>query len=56
MNGKVADYVVESVNSIAEVIPEIWGGCRVDDDNQKKISRTNSELDALLSATAAVGA
>lgn len=55
---KVGEYVVECVNSVelAEVIPEIWG-MRMDDDDQKlKLARTNSELDAMLSAFTAVGA
>lgn len=49
---------MECVNSVelAEVIPEIWG-MRMDDDDQKlKLARTNSELDAMLSAFTAVGA
>ncbi|KAK2404900.1 suppressor of disruption of TFIIS [Trifolium repens] len=52
----VGDYVVECVNSVtlAKVIPGIWGN-RMEDD-ERKISRTNSELDALLSAYTAVGA
>lgn len=56
MKNNVGDYVVECVNSVtlAEVIPEIWVS-RVDDYDQK-LSRTNSELDALLSAYTAVGA
>lgn len=56
VKNNVGDYVVEYVNSVtlAEVIPEIWGS-RVDDYDQK-LSRTNSELDALLSAYTAVGA
>lgn len=56
VKSKVGDYVVECVNRIAlaEVVPGIWGN-RVD-DGDRKISRTNSELDALLSAYTAVGA
>ncbi|PNX72536.1 phosphate metabolism protein [Trifolium pratense] len=56
VNNNVGDYTVECVNSVTltKVIPEIWGN-RVDED-ERKISRTNSELDALLSAYTAVGA
>ncbi|GAU23713.1 hypothetical protein TSUD_46430 [Trifolium subterraneum] len=56
VKNNVGDYVVDCVNSVtlAKVIPGIWGN-RVDDD-ERKISRTNSELDALLSAYTAVGA
>jgi hypothetical protein len=56
VKNNVGDYVVECVNSVtlAKVIPGIWGN-RMDDD-ERKISRTNSELDALLSAYTAVGA
>lgn len=54
MKSKEADYAVESVRSIAEVIPEIWGS-RMDGDDQR-LARTKSELDAVLTTTAAVGA
>jgi len=56
VKSKVGDYVVECVNrvALAEAIPGIWGN-RVE-DGERKISRTNSELDALLSAYTAVGA
>lgn len=56
VKSKVGDYVVECVSrvALAEVIPGIWGN-RVE-DGDRKISRTNSELDALLSAYTTVGA
>lgn len=48
-----ADYVVECVNSVPQVIPEIWGNEMDGDDGTMR--RTKSELEAVL-ATAAVGA
>lgn len=48
-----ADYVVENVNKLAQVIPEIWGS-GIDCD-AKRMKRTKSELDRII-ATAAVGA
>ncbi|XP_027366124.1 uncharacterized protein LOC113872625 [Abrus precatorius] len=53
VKSKGADYVVESVNNVAQVIPEIWANAMDGDD--ERITRSKSELDAVL-ATAAVGA
>ncbi|XP_061338655.1 uncharacterized protein C24B11.05 [Gastrolobium bilobum] len=50
---KEADYVVECVNNVAQVIPEIWAS-GMDGDDQR-VARTKSELDAVLTS-AVVGA
>ncbi|KAI4345621.1 hypothetical protein L6164_012723 [Bauhinia variegata] len=48
-----ADYALEVVNNLAQVIPEIWLGGM--DGGDQRITRTKSELEAVLT-TAAVGA
>ena len=48
-----ADYAVESVHSVPQVIPEIWVS-EMDGDDER-LTRTKSDLDAVLT-TAAVGA
>ncbi|KAL2324389.1 hypothetical protein Fmac_023447 [Flemingia macrophylla] len=48
-----ADYAVECVNSVPQVVPEIWANQMDGDDGTMR--RTKSELEAVL-ATAAVGA
>uniref|UniRef100_A0A5B6YRA5 Pyridoxal phosphatase n=1 Tax=Davidia involucrata TaxID=16924 RepID=A0A5B6YRA5_DAVIN len=50
---KEADYALESVNNVAQVIPEIWlSGA---EGNNQSISRTRSQMDSIL-ATPLVGA
>lgn len=53
VKSKEADYVVEHIHHLAQVIPEIWGGGTESGD--QRISRPRSEMDAILSA-ATVGA
>lgn len=53
VKSKGAEYAVESVNNVPQVIPEIWAS-EMDGDDQR-ITRTKSELDAVLTA-ATVGA
>ncbi|TKY51142.1 hypothetical protein E2542_SST22652 [Spatholobus suberectus] len=53
VKSKGADYAVECVNNVAQVIPEIWADEM--DGGDQTITRTKSELEALL-ATAVVGA
>ncbi|KAH7522334.1 hypothetical protein FEM48_Zijuj07G0127400 [Ziziphus jujuba var. spinosa] len=50
---KEADYVLETINNLAQVIPEIW--VSESDGGDQRISRTRSEIDSILSTTA-VGA
>ncbi|XP_071722647.1 uncharacterized protein C24B11.05 [Rutidosis leptorrhynchoides] len=58
VKSKEADYVLETVNNLAQVIPEIWvnqtdGG----DHRRQRISRSRSELESILNtATTPVGA
>ncbi|XP_059431090.1 uncharacterized protein LOC132164573 [Corylus avellana] len=47
---KEADYVLETVHSLAQVIPEVWVS-GMDGDDQR-ISRTKSEIDSILAITA----
>lgn len=54
VKSKGADYAVESVNSVAEVIPEIWASGMDGDD--ERLTRTKSELDAVFNTAAVVGA
>ncbi|XP_052188485.1 phosphate metabolism protein 8 [Diospyros lotus] len=51
---KEADYALETVNNLAQSIPEIWVG-GVTDNNGERISRTRSQLDSII-ATEPVGA
>ncbi|KAK7343587.1 hypothetical protein VNO77_12430 [Canavalia gladiata] len=53
VKSKEADYAVECVNHVAQVIPEIWANEMNGDD--QRITRSKSELEAVL-ATATVGA
>lgn len=46
---KEADYALEDVHNMVQVIPEIWiSGAK---DEQRKISRTRSEIDSALKTT-----
>uniref|UniRef100_A0A2P2J4D5 Uncharacterized protein C24B11.05-like n=2 Tax=Rhizophora mucronata TaxID=61149 RepID=A0A2P2J4D5_RHIMU len=54
VKGKGADYVLENVNNLAEVIPEIW--LSGTDGGDQRISQTRSEMDPILAATTSVGA
>ena len=49
VKSKEADYVVEHIHNLAQVIPEIWVGGTGGGD--QRISRTRSEMDAALAAT-----
>lgn len=53
VKSKEADYVMENVNKLAQVIPEIWGVGK--DNGDQSINRTRSDLDSIL-ATTIVGA
>lgn len=53
VKSKEADYVLETINNLAQVIPEIWVSGM--DGGDKRISRTKSEIDSILAITA-VGA
>lgn len=44
-----ADYVLENVNNLTQVIPEIWVSQSGDGD--QRISRTRSELESILTTT-----
>lgn len=46
---KEADYVLEHIHNLAQVIPEIWVGGTESGD--QRISRPGSEMDAILSPT-----
>lgn len=46
---KEADYVLENVNSLAQVVPEIW--LSGTDDGDQRISRTRSEMDSIFTPT-----
>ncbi|POO02206.1 HAD-like domain containing protein [Trema orientale] len=53
MKTKEADYALETVNNLAQVIPEIWvSGI---ESGEQRMSRTKSDIDSIL-ATTAVGA
>ncbi|KAM7280760.1 hypothetical protein ACFE04_007894 [Oxalis oulophora] len=60
IKSKEADYVLEKINKLPQVIPEIWVKpiTVVDGDDQQRISRSMSELESILSspATTSVGA
>ncbi|CAK7327028.1 unnamed protein product [Dovyalis caffra] len=49
VKSKEADYVLEHIHNLAQVIPEIW--VRATDSSDPRISRTRSEMDAILTAT-----
>lgn len=53
VKGKEADYVLETVNNLAQVVPEIWASGVEGGD--RRIGRTRSEIDSIL-ATTPVGA
>lgn len=44
-----ADYVLENVNNLTQVIPEIW--VSQSDGGDQRISRTRSELESILTTT-----
>ena len=50
VKSKEADYVIENVNSLAQVIPEVWVSGM--DGGDQRISRTKSEIDSILAITA----
>lgn len=49
VKSKEADYVLEHIHNLAQVIPEIWA--KGTDSGDQRISRTRSEMDAVLTAT-----
>ncbi|KAF2284169.1 hypothetical protein GH714_019734 [Hevea brasiliensis] len=49
VKSKEADYVMENVNKLAQVIPEIWVIGKNNGD--QSINRTRSELDSILETT-----
>ncbi|OMP07078.1 hypothetical protein COLO4_07651 [Corchorus olitorius] len=51
---KEADYAMENVNDLAQVIPEIW--VNQTDGGDERISRSISELDTMLPAATPVRA
>lgn len=46
-----ADYAVESVNKLTQVIPEIWAGRNSEGSEHKMIQRSKSELETILTTT-----
>ncbi|KAI3469560.1 hypothetical protein Pfo_026223 [Paulownia fortunei] len=48
MKSKEADYALETVTNMVQVIPEIWLN---EEDDGKRISHTRSEMDSILAAT-----
>lgn len=53
---KEADYAVENINNLAQVVPEIWVSA-TDGGDQTNIKRSVSGLDSVIAgATTAVGA
>lgn len=54
MKNKEADYAVEHVGNLMQVIPEIWS--KGTDGGDQKIRRSRSELDVVLAPTPPVGA
>ncbi|KAL5782578.1 hypothetical protein ACOSP7_007607 [Xanthoceras sorbifolium] len=53
MKSKEADYALENINNLAQVVPEIWFS--KSDGGDERITRTRSELDSILT-TMSVGA
>ncbi|KAK9287653.1 hypothetical protein L1049_016090 [Liquidambar formosana] len=51
VKSKESDYAMESVNTLAQVIPEIWVGAGGADSGNKRISRTRSEIDSIFTPT-----
>lgn len=51
VKSKEADYVMETVNKLAQVIPEIWVG-----GMDQRMKRSRSELDSILTTSTPVGA
>lgn len=51
MKTKEADYALETINTLAQVIPEIWVN-GVESGQEQKISRTKSEIESILATTA----
>ena len=52
MKSKEADYALENVNNLAQVIPEIW--VHGMDGGDQRISRSKSEIESILAITAVV--
>ena len=50
---KDADYASETVNNLAQVVPEIW--VNKSDGGDQRINRSKSEIDSIM-ATTSVGA
>lgn len=46
---KESDYVLENINNLPQVIPEIW--VSQSDGGDRSISRTRSELETILNTT-----
>lgn len=44
-----ADYALENVNNLPQVVPEIW--VSQSDDGDQRISGTRSELESILTTT-----
>jgi putative hydrolase of the HAD superfamily len=53
VKSKEADYVLETINNLAQVIPEIWMNTTVDGGDRQRISRSRSELESILNTTTA---
>lgn len=49
MESKEADYVLETINNLGQVIPEIW--ISGTDSGDQRISRTKSEIDSIAAIT-----
>lgn len=49
VRSKEADYVLEHIHNLAQVIPEIWA--RETESGDQRISGSRSEMDAILTAT-----
>jgi len=52
VKSKEADYALENVNNLAQVIPEIWVNGM--DGGDQRISRSKSEIESILAITAVV--
>lgn len=57
VKSKEADYVVESVHNLVQVIPEIWMNTADSDGDDEMMNRSRNEVDSIhMTAAAAVGA
>ncbi|XP_028773971.1 uncharacterized protein C24B11.05 isoform X2 [Neltuma alba] len=58
IRSKEADYAVENVNEVAQLIPELWWGCESDGQDVRTTPTPKTELDSIITTTttAAVGA